>query len=91
MKLDISTPAGAVKSQAVRLVDVFLLGPAMIYIGTQQKNPTFRWFLIATGAATIGYNWRNYRTICEKVRVRASDMATDPKNFASYTGCGFLT
>lgn len=51
------------KSQFVRLLDIFLIGPFMIYCGyilySQTKNLIYL-FLVATGASTITYNLRNY-------------------------------
>ncbi len=45
------------KTQAVRLVDVFALGPLMVYVGrTGVRSP----LLAAAGAATMAYNGRNY-------------------------------
>ena len=89
--MDIQLPANAQKSQLVRLVDVFLLGPGLVYVGYKQKDKRFRTFLIASGVATIIYNWRNYSRVCDAVRTRAYDMATQPANFESWLGCKFLT
>jgi hypothetical protein len=49
------------KTQTVRLFDVFILGPFMIWAGTQLKNDIARTAMIAAGAGTIVYNWQNYR------------------------------
>lgn len=50
-----------VKSQAVRMVDVYALGPLMIYAAA-SRNPRLvaRQALAFTGASTITYNARNY-------------------------------
>ena len=49
------------KSQAVRLVDVFLIAPYLIYLGTNKKlSPLNRTLLIGLGVATAVYNGRNY-------------------------------
>lgn len=49
------------KSQAVRLWDIFGLGPAMIYIGGQKKMKGWeKVLLIGAGLGTIYYNGRNY-------------------------------
>ena len=49
------------KSQQVRLIDVFFLGPAMLAIAKQPKlTPLSRTFLAFTGGATVGYNLVNY-------------------------------
>lgn len=50
------------KSQTVRLIDVFVLGPGMIYIGSMASDlPAWaRAFLLVTGGATIWYNGKNY-------------------------------
>lgn len=49
------------KTQAIRLLDVFAIGPAMIYAGASDKfSPVFSGFLIVTGALTIIYNGANY-------------------------------
>lgn len=49
------------KTQGIRLVDVFLLGPAMIWIGATHKEQPFAGMLLAlSGIATIVYNGENY-------------------------------
>lgn len=49
------------KTQVIRLIDVFFIGPLMIYAGSQNKlSPTLNNALILLGAATIAYNGRNY-------------------------------
>ena len=55
-------PAMLVKSQQVRLIDVFLLGPAMVYVALQAKKapPLIRGFVAVSGVATTFYNGINY-------------------------------
>jgi hypothetical protein len=50
------------KSQQVRLIDVFLLGPFMIWAGATQRQlpPWAKALLVVSGAATVVYNARNY-------------------------------
>ena len=50
------------KSQAVRLVDIFALGPFMVWYGLKSTGMSAlaRGILAVSGAATIAYNWRNY-------------------------------
>ena len=51
---------GEGKADAVRLGDVFLLGPLMIYVAASaDAEPAARAVLAAAGAATITYNGRN--------------------------------
>jgi hypothetical protein len=52
--------ATGVKSQLVRLLDVLLYGPLLIWIGQQQGEKWVRIFLYFLGATTISYNLRNY-------------------------------
>jgi len=50
------------KTQLVRLTDVFVLGPTMLW-ASAQKEPLPGWarsFLFYTGIATIVYNLYNY-------------------------------
>jgi len=50
------------KSQNIRLVDVLLLGPFMIYAGTKNKLTDLeKTVLIGSGVLTILYNFKNYR------------------------------
>lgn len=51
--------------QIIRLIDVFAVGPALIYAGTSCKDmkPIIKIFLITTGIATIVFNGRNYLKI----------------------------
>jgi len=51
------------KSQGVRLMDVFILAPFLIYLGVKPNNLTFldRSFLILIGSLTAIYNYKNYK------------------------------
>jgi len=47
--------------QLVRLADVFLIGPFLIYAGTRKELlQNIRFGLIAVGIGTIVYNGYNY-------------------------------
>jgi hypothetical protein len=52
------------KTQWVRLVDIFVYGPYLIYLSTKDDY-TFseyeKLFLLFLGATTITYNARNYK------------------------------
>ena len=51
------------KPQAVRLLDVFVLGPGMIWSASliPGRHRYARGFLVLTGVATIAYNWQNWK------------------------------
>ena len=53
------------KSQYVRLIDIFLLGPFMIYFGINATGvpELANTLMIIAGIATIIYNGRNYLKI----------------------------
>jgi hypothetical protein len=50
------------KPQTVRLYDVFVIGPAMIWGGWEllDEHPLLGSFLLAAGMGTVVYNGRNY-------------------------------
>jgi hypothetical protein len=51
------------KSQFIRQLDVWLIGPVMMY-GAWKLDPEYektRAALGVFGALTVWYNWRNYR------------------------------
>ena len=50
------------KSQTIRLLDVFFIGPFMIYVSSKAKglNNLERFTLYGLGVATIYYNGKNY-------------------------------
>ncbi len=49
------------KSQWIRILDILLIGPLMIYIGSLQDPQSISSaLLIYFGATTIGYNLHNY-------------------------------
>jgi len=50
------------KSQTVRLADVFFIGPLMTYGGWRLKDaqPIWGWTLALLGVGTVIYNGRNY-------------------------------
>ncbi len=51
------------KSQDVRLIDVFVLGPFMIWAGLYiaRKKGFAGAAMALAGAATMAYNWDNYQ------------------------------
>ena len=51
-----STP----KAQGIRLLDVWFVGPLLVYAAAQGADTGLRTALAAVGAATITYNGRNY-------------------------------
>ena len=51
------------KYQQIRLVDVFVLGPAMIYASTKQMPEYIKVILFVSGIATIVFNGKNYLDI----------------------------
>ena len=54
-----------VKTQAVRLADVFFIGPVMIYAAGKlpEREKTLGLVLGLLGVATVLYNARNYLAI----------------------------
>lgn len=49
------------KAQGIRLLDVFLIGPAMVYASQAKELDDFtRLVLLASGVGTVWYNGRNY-------------------------------
>ncbi len=48
------------KTQAVRLLDVFVFGPLMVRAAADQKSPYFSTALTLIGIGTIAYNGVNY-------------------------------
>lgn len=61
----------ASKSQGVRLVDVFLLGPFMVAAGVRSSTlPTWmRVGLVGGGVATSAYNLANYRATRDEAQL----------------------
>ena len=51
-----------IKSQTVRLGDVFIFGPILILASMQTKplSGRFKFFLLSAGIGTIIYNLHNY-------------------------------
>ncbi len=56
------------KTQEIRLADVFVIGPLMVWGGmkTRGKNPRLGNMLALMGAATVLYNGRNYLRLRRK-------------------------
>lgn len=50
------------KSQNIRLIDVLVIGPVLIYAGVKNSNlhPILRASLAIIGVCTIYYNGKNY-------------------------------
>ena len=58
--------ADGIKSQNIRLLDVFFIGPVMIYCGFKGyklTNQLVFLILVFLGGSTISYNLRNYNII----------------------------
>lgn len=56
--------SGAGKTQWVRLIDVFVYGPYLLFLAAQESSYVLstieKVFLTFLGATTISYNARNY-------------------------------
>lgn len=48
------------KSQFVRILDIILFGPILIFAATQVKDWWLKVILILMGASTMSYNLRNF-------------------------------
>jgi len=53
------------ESQTIRVLDVVLIGPVMLYAASllPKENATTRDLLALFGFATIAYNYRNYQSL----------------------------
>lgn len=61
------------KAQGIRLLDVFAIGPAMIYAGARLKSsPNMANLLVLAGIGTILYNGANYVRIEQLKRVNTN-------------------
>ena len=63
------------KSQGVRLIDVFLLGPAIAFGGAKLReahHPVLGTALILGGIATVVYNWANYSEMQKRLTTLGS-------------------
>lgn len=70
---------GDVKAQPVRLADVLVFGPLMIYSG-MGKNPP-KWVkagLIVIGVGTILYNLQNYLLVQQRKQMQLGQMQSGP-------------
>lgn len=69
------------KAQWVRLIDVFVLGPVMMYVANNAKvSPFTKQFLWWSGFATIVYNGINYlrlQSLSPGEKQRLADLATE--------------
>ena len=57
-----------VKAQGVRLIDVFVLGPAMMVAGAMviKKKPVTGAIVLSGGALTMAFNAANYEKIQQR-------------------------
>jgi len=62
------------KTQTIRLIDVFVLGPFMIWAGYEiAKKKDFAGMVMAgAGVATMAYNWKNYKQVENDGRLEAN-------------------
>ena len=71
---------GEVKAQGVRLADVFLFGPLMIYSAMDRKPPP--WMnaaMLAIGVGTILYNAGNYLKVQRRQQPSVDGLAMPPR------------
>ena len=66
------------KTQAIRLLDVFVFGPLMIQAGRSHKSDYFSTALTLIGLGTIIYNGANY--LQERQRIATGGDALDGLN-----------
>ena len=81
VRFDTPGPDELGKAQSVRLYDVFLLGPFMIWAATQSK-PLPRWAkatLFVSGVATIIYNLNNYGRVEAVLQEQIRQQARSPR------------
>ena len=58
---DASGAADEGKTQNIRLLDVFFIGPLLVWVGFAGRlNDTVRILLFVIGVATVIYNGRNF-------------------------------
>jgi predicted permease len=72
-----------VKSQNIRLLDIYVIGPLMIYIGIKYYilsisnksifDKVFSLILIFFGSTTITYNYKNYIYEKQKNSIKIND------------------
>ena len=57
-----TSPQELSKSQTIRLVDVFLIAPFLVFIGLKKGllSKTEKYIVILIGVATLYYNGKNY-------------------------------
>ncbi len=53
-------PVSAKSGQKMRLIDVFVLGPFLIWAGYNARDTTIGWLLVAAGIGTMIFNGHNY-------------------------------
>lgn len=61
-----------IKPQWVRLIDVFILGPFIMYAGVSSKDlhPVLKGALVMAGGGTIIYNGHNFLKIRKMKRAQ---------------------
>ena len=67
------------KSQNIRLIDVFVLAPIMVYAGTFKTLPLWvRISLIGMGVATAVYNGKNFLQNKANLQQNDKKLKTNP-------------
>ena len=73
-----------IKAQSVRMADVLVFGPLMIYAGLGRATPQWlRVGMVIIGAGTVIYNLANYLTIEREETGALSQMQWGPMEKAS--------
>lgn len=53
------------KTQAIRLLDIFAYGPFILYAATKQKDELLKLGFLVIGISTIVYNAANYLEVAK--------------------------
>jgi len=73
-----------IKAQSVRMADVLVFGPLMIYAGLGRATPMWlRVGMVIIGAGTVLYNLANYLTIEREEAAGLGQMQWGPMHKAS--------
>ena len=56
------------EAQLIRILDVLVIGPAMLYAASEVKNPILGAVLAISGAATAYYNGRNWLLVNQSMK-----------------------
>lgn len=73
--------SSGIKSQLIRVLDIILYGPILIWISTKIETTWIQILLVILGATTMSYNARNLNYLYNSSKTVKNSSITNPASW----------